>query len=213
MRPFYSFILSLAKAVLKVFYRLKVYGTQHCHDENVIIAPNHASYLDPPLIACSWPYEIHFMAAAYLFKIPLFSLLIKKLNAHPINQGKADLKSIKMICQLLSEGKQVLIFPEGSRTSDGHITPLKPGLAMIALRAKSSIVPAYIHGSFQAWRRGQWFPKPWGKTAVVFGTPLSYEEFSHLQGKDQQKALLDKLEQSILNLRDWYLNGAAGSPP
>lgn len=210
---FYHFIIILARGTLRIFYRLRVYGKEHYYDKRAIIAPNHASYLDPPMVAVSWPHEIHFLASDYLFRVPLFGALIRKLNSHPINREKADLASIKMICQLLNEDKQVLIFPEGTRTADGNLAPLKSGVAMIALRSKAAVVPAYVHGSYKAWNRNHWFPRPWGRAAVVFGSPILYEELAHLEGKQQQKVLLERLEQAIRNLQTWFETGAKGSPP
>lgn len=213
MKLGYRFVLSLARGVCKVLYRSRVYGQEHYCEEGAVIAANHTSYLDPPLLAISWPEEVHFLASEYLFKVPLFGALIRFLNSHPIERGTADLKSIKTICSLLVEGKKVIIFPEGRRSCDGKMAPLKPGISLIVFKANASIVPAYIHGAFDVWPRFKRFPKLWGKVAVVFGSPIKACSFDSLGPKERQKALIDQLNESIHALQKWYLQGAQGSPP
>lgn len=213
MAWFYNFIQRSCYYFLRIFYDYKVYGAENSYPHKAIIAPNHASFIDPPIVASSWPRELHFLASDYLFKIPILKTVISNVNTHPVQRGKADLSSIKLICQLLNEGKQVIIFPEGTRSMDGNLAPLKNGIGLLAYKSHAAVIPAYIHGSYQIWNRKSSFPKLWGKTAIVYGTPIFFEEFAHLDSKQFQQALLEKLRDSILNLKKWYDEGAQGSPP
>ncbi len=210
----YRGVLFFTWCFFKLFYRHRIYGLEHFYDKAAIIAGNHASYYDPPILAISWPEEVHFLAREGLFKNPLFGGLIRKLNSHPVSGDAGDVAVFKTVCKLLDEGKKIILFPEGQRCfTDELDTPLKPGLALLISRTQSAVIPSYIHGSFNAWNRMRSFPKLWGKTACVFGTPIKWSDFAHLDKKQAQRALLEQLAVSMNALRQWYVSGAKGSPP
>jgi 1-acyl-sn-glycerol-3-phosphate acyltransferase len=165
------------------------------------------------LITASCPEEVSFLARASLFRYKIFSLLITNLNAYPVGGGKQDLAAFKLLGKLLHEGKKVVVFPEGVRTFDGELSTIKTGVAMLALRNKCAIVPVYIYGTYDAWPRGRRFPKPWGRTACVFGKPIEWEPYALLDKKEAFDKLTDKVAASILDLRDWYMKGAYGPMP
>lgn len=213
MKPFYWLVRNFTKCFLMVFYRHRVYGIEHIIKGRAILAPNHASFLDPPLVAASWPQEASFLARKSLFSIPIIGSAIRRLNSYPVAGTAQDLGSIKLICHLLEENSQVIIFPEGNRTFDGQFGPIKSGIGMLALRCHSPIVPIYIHGSFDAWNRTRKFPKLLGKTACVIGSPIDWQPFSHLDKKAAQEAIAIKVKESLESLKKWYENGAEGSPP
>jgi 1-acyl-sn-glycerol-3-phosphate acyltransferase len=206
-------VLFLAWSYFKILYRHKIYGLEHFYPHSAIIASNHVSFYDPPVLSISWPEEVHFLARESLFKNKIFGGFIRKLNAHPVSGDAGDIGVFKLICSLLNEGKKVILFPEGKRSSDNQLAQLKPGIAMLVARANSAVIPAYIHGTFNLWNRFRKLPKLWGKTACVYGTPILWSHFSHLDKREAQKALTDKLAASIEALRAWYENGAKGTPP
>lgn len=213
MKFAYPFVIALAKGYYKLFYRYKVYGKEHFYEGGAVIAANHTSFLDPPLLAISWPQEVHFLATDYLFKVPLLGKLITILNSHPVHRGAADLNSIRKICDLLKNGAKVIVFPEGRRSKEGSFAHLKPGIGLIVLKSEAAIIPAYIHGTFEAWPSGKRFPKLFGKTIVVFGSPILPSNFHIEDKKGFQQAIVDKLEHSIRALKKWYDDGAKGIPP
>ena len=210
----YRMILFLTWCFFKIFYRLRIYGLEHFYDQAAIIAGNHASFFDPPILAISWPQEVHFLAREGLFKNRLFGGLIRSLNAHPVSGDAGDIAVFKTVCKLLDEGKKIILFPEGTRCSvDALEVPLKPGIALLVSRTNTAVVPAYIHGTFQIWGKKRAFPKLWGKTVCVFGSPLKWSDFAHLDKKEAQRLFLDRLAIRMNELRKWYLDGAIGSPP
>lgn len=210
---FYRFILFLANCFFKLCYRHKVYGVHHFCSGGAIIASNHVSYLDPPALAISSPEELHFLAKEELFKNSLFGALIRALNSHPVTGSPGDIAVIRMICKLLKEGKKVLLFPEGKRGAKDELDILKPGIALLIARSKTAVIPAYVYGTFDLWSCKRRFPKLFGKTACVFGTPIPWSHFEHLDKKQAQEAFTSQLTTSLNQLRDWYHNGAKGSPP
>jgi cytidylate kinase len=209
----YKTVLSIAWCIGKLFYRIKSYGKQHCYSEAAIIAANHSSFLDPIIIAISWPEEVHFLARESLFKNRFFGGFIRKLNTHPISSTVKDTKSIKTICNLLTCGKKVVIFPEGKRSANNQLQPLQPGVASLSLKNKAAIIPVYIDGTYKIWNRKHKLPKCFGKISCVFGSPIRWESFIHLEKKEAQAEITKTLTQAITNLKKWFEEGAQGIPP
>ena len=173
MSLFYKVSRTCLKGLFKLAYSHDVYLPEGIvYPESAIIAANHASFLDPPLIAAIWPEPIHFLARKTLFEVPILRPLITALNAHPLT-GANDTSSLKHALSLLEEGKKILVFPEGTRSPDGQLRPFKQGIGMLARKSGACIIPAYIHGSFNAWPKTKKYPKLWGaKTACAFGKPI-----------------------------------------
>jgi 1-acyl-sn-glycerol-3-phosphate acyltransferase len=212
MKLFYKCVRNSVKSIFSILYRHKIYGKEHLPPGRALIAPNHTSFYDPPIIAISCQEEIAFLARKSLFSKTL-GPLIRKLNAYPVTGTSQDLNSFKLICWLLNENKKVVIFPEGSRSQTGELGSIKSGIGMLAMRGHSPIIPAYIHGSYNVWNRTRCFPKIFGKTACVFGSPIHWEDFNHLGKKESQEAIAETLKHAIQNLKKWYDDGAVGTPP
>lgn len=213
MNFFYWLTKSSFKVYFKVFYGHRIYGLEHFIKGRGIIAPNHTSFFDPPIISASWPENVSFLARKTLFSSPLFGSLIKRLNAYPVDGTTQDLNSIKLVCQLLSKDKKVVIFPEGIRSIDGKLSRIKSGIGMLAIRCQSPIIPVYISGCYSIWNRYQRFPKLSGKTACVFGSPIDWQRFNHLGKKEAQEQISNSVLEAITNLKVWHESGAKGSPP
>ena len=136
------------------WFDLKVYGLKHMpRAGGVLIVSNHQSYLDPVVLAAKTPRPLSFLAKSELFEIPGFSWLIQSLNAFPVRQGEGDVGAVRETIRRLQEGHALNMFPEGSRTDDGEIAPMLPGIGLIVRRAGVPVVPAAIVGSFAAWPR------------------------------------------------------------
>ena len=197
---------------IKVFYRLKVYGKNHIIPGRAIIAPNHVSFLDPPIIAVSCGEEIHFLGRQTLFK-SFFGKFIAYLNTHPVQKDASNLSVMKMITKLLKQGNKVLLFPEGTRSKDNQLQEIKPGIGMLISKSESAIIPTYIHGTYDIMNRNRKFPKLFGKTAVVFGTPILWKDYADMEKREAQELIAQRLSRSITELRKWYEEGAEGIPP
>ncbi|HSX26560.1 MAG TPA: (d)CMP kinase [Chlamydiales bacterium] len=213
MKLSYFIIYSLARLFFKLCFRLKIYGLEHFRPGAAILASNHTSHYDPPVLSISCPEEVHFLARASLFDVPLLGRLIHILNSHPIERGTSDATTFRLMIQLLQEGNKLIIFPEGSRSPNGELQPLERGLGFLVQKAKCRIIPAYIKGAYEAWPRKQKFPKLFGKMAVAFGTPIEWEEFESLDKKEAQVFITKRAEQAIHQLKEWFDKGAAGHPP
>lgn len=190
------------KFLFFVVYRHRVYGLENIPEGAAIIAPNHVSYFDPPVIAASVPGKVSFLAKEPLFESRILGPLIRRLNAYPVSGKSSDLASFKVVCKLLNEGHKVTIFPEGVRAWDGQLQSLQSGVAMLALRCGCPIVPTYIVGTYEIYPRHRRFPKLWGKTACYFGEPIYPRDFAALDKKSAQQAMTQKLIRSLEKLQE-----------
>ena len=213
MGYFYRAVTSFLSVVFKLLYRHRVYGAGKNFPESAIIAANHVSFFDPILVSISYSKDMHFLARQSLFRFSFFGMLIKKLQAHPIQKGALNITSIKLINRLLRSGKRVLIFPEGKRSDNGNFQKLLPGVGTLSVQNKVCIIPVYLHGSYEVWSNRCKFPKLYGKTACVFGSPILYEEIAGLGKKEAVEECTKRLESAILALKAWYEDGATGEPP
>lgn len=209
----YRSLLFLAWYYCKIFYRLKIYAHKPFYEGGAILASNHTSFLDPTFVSVSCPQEVHFLARESLFKFPLFGRFIRALNAHPVTGGASDIAVFRLVDELLRQGKKIVLFPEGTRSPDNKLGPIKPGIGLLVLRSNAAIIPTYVDGAYKIWNRKRRFPKLWGKAICVFGSPIFASSYAHLEKKEAQKAIADKLHQSLENLRAWLESGAKGSPP
>lgn len=210
----YQTTITLLRGYFHLFHRYRIYGTTSPHVGKALLTPNHASFLDPPLIGAAWPEEVHFLARGSLFNSTLLGWLLPRLNAHPIHGQAQDIKSMRLIYQLLSEDKKVVIFPEGSRSETGQLQAIKPGVAMIALRMQCPIIPVYIHGTFEAWPKHKRRPVFGTSISCVFGKPIiNLGEGEESNRKQAQEKLAQRIQKSLEELRLWFEEGANGPLP
>lgn len=210
---FYRFFNFLTWILFKLFYRVKIYGIDHYFEGPAIIAANHVSYMDPALIGIACPDEIHYLAMKPLFKIPPFGWFLKKLNAHPLRGSAGDITVVKTVLKLIKEEKKILLFPEGRRTSDGSLAAIRPGLGMLVFKSSAKVIPLYVYGAFEAWPRTKMLPKVWKSVGCVFGSPIHPGQYLEKDRKEAQKRLADDLTEKLEALKQWYEDGAKGTPP
>ncbi|MDM7914112.1 MAG: (d)CMP kinase [Candidatus Eisenbacteria bacterium] len=119
----------------------------------VLLASNHKSYLDPPLVGTYLPRPIHYLAKRQLFSIPFFGPLIRRVHAIPIDREGFDRSSIEQALAILRGGGALLVFPEGTRIRRPGLGEPKEGIAWLAARAEVPIVPVRIRGSWPVERK------------------------------------------------------------
>ncbi len=163
-----SFPILILKRVIqflfKIYFRYKAKGIENIPKEPSIIAPNHQSFLDGFLIVATLPDHIlkntYFLAEETHFNTPFRKFLARNFHILIVNINK-DLKgSLQKTAQLLREGKNVVIFPEGARTRDGSLLPFKKSFAILSKELNVPIVPTVIKGAYEAYPINQKFPKP-----------------------------------------------------
>ena len=213
MSFFYRFMNFFSWYLFKFLFPFEFYGQERLKKGAFIIAANHASFLDPPLLGLACPEPVHYLAKDSLFKIPIFGFLIRKMNAHPLKGDASDIGVLKGALKLLLEGSKVILFPEGKRSFDNKLSAIKPGLSLLVSKTDARIVPTYIYGTYEAWPRKNLLPKFRAKIGCVFGSPFGWSEFSHLEKKQAQLLFAEKLKNAIEDLKKWHESGSIGTPP
>lgn len=183
-------IYTIAKIILKVLFaiglRMRVEGEENIPAEGpLVIASNHLSLLDPPVIGVASTRKVHFMAKQELF-VPILGDLYKILGAFPVRRGGADRAAIKHGIDILKSNQVLAIFPEGTRSKTGKLGKAEPGALMMASKALAIIVPCCVVGT--DFRRQE---KIWPKVTVRFGKPIYFpadavvnKEFLHDMTED-----------------------------
>jgi 1-acyl-sn-glycerol-3-phosphate acyltransferase len=197
MAILFFFVRHFLFLFFRVAYRLKVEGVENLPDGGAIIAANHLSFFDPPLIAAACPKMPHFLARKNLFDNPVFGLLISSLNAHPIGVNDSNLAVLRKMTQYLKEGEKVTLFPEGKRSPTGEIQPFLLGAALLASKSGCPIVPCAIQGTYEIWGKQRQFPLPWGRVIVSFGKPLYWTDYNQGTSKEGQIKMTHDLESSV----------------
>jgi 1-acyl-sn-glycerol-3-phosphate acyltransferase len=211
--PIHDWIYWTMTALFRVFFKLggwRLHGRRNVPKRGaVILAPNHVSLFDPPLVGCSSPRRVTTMGKAELFDkkwfgLKIFPYIIQHMATFPVKRGAPDRRAMRRAAQVLKDGEALVIFPEGTRTRSGELGPGEIGLAMIAHSAKAPIVPMYLKGTDAALSP---IAKKKGvrlfKTEVHFGQPLYFEdEYSRKADRATRQAITDRVMQEIANLRN-----------
>ncbi len=148
---FYSFACLVVRFIFRLLFKVEIIGAEKIpNGKGFIVAPNHLSNLDPPLLGAFLPVKMGYMAKEELFKVPLFGRLIRSLGAFPVKRGGRDVAAVRSAVERLREGGCVVIFPEGRRSrTPGVLGEGKQGAAMIAAHAKVGILPVGISATYR----------------------------------------------------------------
>jgi 1-acyl-sn-glycerol-3-phosphate acyltransferase len=196
-------IYGLMRALFRVFFRLcgswEVLGHEHVPEQGaVLIAPNHLSFLDPPLMGCALKRPGWFMAKAELFKIPGLRWLITHMHAYPVKRGVADRAAMKRTLDFLKNGEIVCVFPEGTRSVDGSLGPIEIGIGLLAVKSGAPIVPAGIRGTDRMLGRGAKRLHR-AKIRVQFGPPIPVPPGAEGRAeREVYQAVTDQVRAAIL---------------
>jgi 1-acyl-sn-glycerol-3-phosphate acyltransferase len=144
----YWLVWSLTRIISKLFFRIRTGGQENIPSKGgFILATNHISYYDPPLVGSWITRELYFFAKKELFKNRLFGAIIRATNALPVNRQGVDRQAIRLAVDAIERGFGLTMFPEGTRSRTDNFLSPKPGIGMIATRAGCPIAVGYIHGS------------------------------------------------------------------
>src|SRR6478672_4757897 len=169
----YDALRVLCRAIAVWLYGLRFAGRENWPATGGgLICANHQSMFDPPLVGLTCARRMNYLARDTLFRVPGLAQLITFLDAIPIDREGGGLAGLKETLRRLKAGEFVLIFPEGTRTRDGRVAPLKPGFIAVARRSRVPLIPVGLDGAYQAWPRSAAFPHL-GHIAVVIGEPIS----------------------------------------
>jgi 1-acyl-sn-glycerol-3-phosphate acyltransferase len=165
-----------------------------------ILVANHTSFLDSFLIGIPLRRPVNFVARSTLF-LPILGFLIRSLGGFPIQRDGMGASGLKETLRRLRGGGIVTLFPEGTRSPDGELMALKPGIAALVSRANVPVVPAGIAGAFEAWPRSSLFPVP-HPIRIHYGPLIEPKEFAGLDPHAVTALIQDRLLQAIAQARE-----------
>lgn len=157
---------------------------------------NHQSYLDPLLVGLHLARPVSYLARNTLFAVPILGRILRITHVMSLNRDGGSSAAIREALKRMDEGFLVGIFPEGTRSADGHLGPLKHGFAAILRRTDLPVIPVGIAGANRALGRGSWFLKPC-RVCVVYGEPLPREEIARLNERGRERELVELVRTRI----------------
>ena len=193
------------RGILRTYHRLAIAGRENLPaSESFVMVANHSSHLDAPSLLAALPLkQIHraFPAAAadYFFtNLPTLAFSTIVVNAMPFDRKENPKQSIDLCRQLLeTPGHVLILFPEGTRTTDGTIGRFKPGIGFLIAGTQIPIVPCHIRGAYAAWPKGKAVPRP-RKVEVTIGAPVRFPDAK--PAKDDAVAIADALREAVVAL-------------
>lgn len=164
------------RAVYATYFRWRVFNPERVPRTGpVILAANHASFIDPPLVGSGLTRDINYLARESLFRFPVVGAVLRSWNAVPVDRDGGGAKGLKIILGRLLAGGGIILFPEGTRTKDGNLQPARSGIGLTVIKSAAPVVPVRVFGTFAAYGRNHKFPRP-KKVAVKYGAPMNFEK-------------------------------------
>jgi len=195
--PWYAAWHEATIVVVSALWGVRAFERRHEPSEGgVVYICNHQSFLDPAVMGMGLRRPVNYMARDSLFRIPLFGGLIRSFNSFPVKRNSADTGAIKEGMRRLKAGGQLCVFAEGTRTWDGRIGPLLPGVSLFSQRAADWTVPVVIDGAFECWPRWKSLPVP-GSITVRYGRPISRAEARAMESD----AFLEHVRRTMIEMQ------------
>lgn len=152
----------------RLFFRIRVIGESYVPREGgVIVAANHNSYFDIPLLGCVLSRRADNIAKSELFRNRFLAALFRALGGFPVRRGTIDRQAIAEAVRRLKAGHLLAMYPEGTRSKDGRLQLPKPGIGMMVALSGVKVVPAYIRGTGPV--------RPFRRVTILFGKPLDFK--------------------------------------
>ena len=184
----------------RTFHFMRSRGVESLPPGPLILAPNHASYFDPPAVGCNVPRVTYYLARHTLFAPPIGSWLLPSIGSIPVNQDSPGPSSLKNIFEVLKNKGTLVLFPEGARTMDGDLGKAEPGIGLIAARTGTPVVPVHIIGSRAALPRGGGW-RPFRTIHVVYGQPMRFQ--GDPKNREDYQKFADEIMSAIARLKDF----------
>src|SRR5664279_4099424 len=173
--------------------KIEVRGLENIQSSrSYIFMSNHVSNLDPPVFVPNIPGRCSLLLKKEVLRIPIFGRVLKMAEMVPVDRSnrEAAIESVHAAAEVLRRGLNMVIFPEGTRSTDGRLLPFKKGPFHLAMEAGVAVIPVTLLGTYESWPKGPWKMRS-GKTAVIFHPPIEPTEC-----RDREE-LMSAVRQSI----------------
>jgi 1-acyl-sn-glycerol-3-phosphate acyltransferase len=184
------------RAMFAGYFRWRVFNPERVPLKGgVIIASNHASFLDPPLVGSGLKRDINYLARESLFRFPGVGALLRSWNSVPVDRDGGGAAGLREILNRLHAGGAIILFPEGTRTLDGKLRPARSGIGLTVIKSDVPVIPVRTFGTFEAFGRNHKFPRPI-RVAVKYGEPMRFEKL-RAEAKACSKPRLKEIYQEV----------------
>ncbi|TLS35946.1 lysophospholipid acyltransferase family protein [Pseudalkalibacillus caeni] len=180
----------LFKGYFKLFNRIEVEGLENVPvSKGVLLCSNHINNLDPPLVGVACPRQVHFMAKAELFDIPVLGAAVRNVGAFPVKRGMGDKQALRSGMEILSNEGVLGLFPEGTRSKTGKLGKGLSGAGFFAVRPGVLVVPCAITGSY----------KPFQTVKITFGNPMDLSLLKEEKGaaKKATEVIMNEIQELL----------------
>ncbi|HSH96198.1 MAG TPA: lysophospholipid acyltransferase family protein [Roseimicrobium sp.] len=196
MNLVYRLTWLFSRLMYSTYFRWRVMHPEHVPVTGpVILAPNHASFLDPAMVGCALPREVNYLARESLFRFPGVGWYLRQLHSVPVDRDGGGAAGLRAIMTRLEAGGAVLLFPEGTRTPDGKLQRARSGLGLMVIKTEAPVVPVRIFGTFEAYGRHMKFPMP-RRVGVRYGKPMLFAAL-RAEAKTCSKGRLKEIYQEV----------------
>lgn len=185
--------------VLKILLRFEVCGRGHIPASGgVILAANHISNLDPPLLGLGCQRHVRFLAKSELFNVPVLGWLLQSFGCIPVRRGRINKETFRSALDALTQGEVVAVFPQGTRSAGTQKRAPLGGVGYLAVKSRARVVPVYIQGTERALPKGARFIRPY-KVRITFGEPLEFSQVAfvgqdEVQYKEISRVVMDNVD-------------------
>jgi 1-acyl-sn-glycerol-3-phosphate acyltransferase len=192
-------------------YNVKTYGRENLPTGRAILVANHSSYLDPffmiagikskkPMHFCTLDFYKHSESRLGKIQASLANFLLGLTGQIVLEGGAMNRASFKKVKGVLDDDRYLGIFAEGKRSYDGKLDEFRDGAAYLALRTQSPLVPIWLQGCREIWKRGDGFPKLHGDVEIRIGNPIFASPCEKRDLRMRALDITDCLRREVLKL-------------
>ncbi len=185
-----------------LYHRRQVFNEERVpRTGGVILASNHLSYIDPPLVGCSTRRIIHYLTRASAFKSSIGGAILRSWNSIPVDRDGGSAKGFRTILERLREGRAIMMFPEGTRSPDGIQQPCRPGIGLMIAKSDAPVIPVRVFGTYEAYGRHHAIPRP-RRVQVKFGEALDFKELRAEASEcnpDRRREVYDEISTELMS--------------
>lgn len=186
------------RMIFGTYFRWRVYHPERVPLTGpVILASNHASYIDPPLVGSGVSRQINFLAKDAIFKVPVLASILRSWEVVPVDRDGGTGRGLKTILDRLSRGGAIILFPEGTRSRHGELNPARSGLGLTVIKSSAPVVPVRVFGTFAAFGADKLLPRP-KQLIVKYGKPMMFETL-RAEAETCAKPRLKEIYQQVSN--------------
>jgi 1-acyl-sn-glycerol-3-phosphate acyltransferase len=197
MNLLYRLVWISSRLIFKFLFLWRVYNPERVPLQGpAILASNHASFFDPPLVGAGLTRAIHYLGRESLFRFPIVGWGMRTVQAIPVDRDGGGAAGLRAIVGQLLAGGAILLFPEGTRTRDGNLQVARSGVGLAIIKSDAPVIPVRIFGTFEAFGRHHTIPRFFRPIAIKYGAPLWFRELRE-EAKRCSKARLKQIYQEV----------------